>query len=249
MPNSTRHRPPPWLRAFWQRACAGERHRALGHGRLQPDARRLPLRPARPPLRLRPGAEDRGGQDQRPHRPPAPLPQRRAAHADRRPRSDPGKLDHVGIAAFFGSLWIGASFWGAMDTAFGRIYHVDAAAGSSRSASPSQCSASSCCSSRPASWSRRSRAPVVSSTDRLPLGLSHIRAIDTTAVRRRPAHHLPDLLRDLLGRAEGPHALALRSGPGRPSSPSPPGSPTGCSRSTSPTSPASRASAQASASS
>ena len=31
----------------------------------------------------------------------------------------------IGIAAFVGSLWIGASFWGAMDTAFCRIYHVE----------------------------------------------------------------------------------------------------------------------------
>src|SRR4029077_12100162 len=31
----------------------------------------------------------------------------------------------IGIAAFIGSLWIGASFWGAMDTAFCRIYHVE----------------------------------------------------------------------------------------------------------------------------
>src|SRR4249920_3730219 len=31
----------------------------------------------------------------------------------------------IGIAAFLGSLWIGASFWGAMDTAFCRIYHVE----------------------------------------------------------------------------------------------------------------------------
>jgi YihY family inner membrane protein len=30
----------------------------------------------------------------------------------------------IGIAAFIGSIWIGASFWGAMDTAFCRIYHV-----------------------------------------------------------------------------------------------------------------------------
>src|ERR1700744_3796431 len=30
----------------------------------------------------------------------------------------------IGIAAFVGSLWIGASFWGAIDTAFCRIYHV-----------------------------------------------------------------------------------------------------------------------------
>jgi YihY family inner membrane protein len=31
----------------------------------------------------------------------------------------------LGIVAVLGSLWIGASFWGAMDTAFCRIYHVD----------------------------------------------------------------------------------------------------------------------------
>src|SRR5215213_4405452 len=31
----------------------------------------------------------------------------------------------IGIAAVLGSLWIGASFWGAMDTAFCRIYHVE----------------------------------------------------------------------------------------------------------------------------
>jgi membrane protein len=30
----------------------------------------------------------------------------------------------IGIAAVAGSIWIGASFWGAMDTAFCRIYHV-----------------------------------------------------------------------------------------------------------------------------
>src|SRR3954465_8529024 len=31
----------------------------------------------------------------------------------------------IGIAAFIGSLWIGASFWGAMDTAFCCIASVD----------------------------------------------------------------------------------------------------------------------------
>ncbi len=30
----------------------------------------------------------------------------------------------IGIAAIVGGVWIGASFWGAMDTAFCRIYHV-----------------------------------------------------------------------------------------------------------------------------
>jgi membrane protein len=85
----------------------------------------------------------------------------------------------IGIAAFAGSLWIGASFWGAMDTAFCRIYHVECR-----------------------SWVEQKRfsfamlvvvllfiaasifvpameSAVLSSTDRLPLGLSDIAAIDT----------------------------------------------------------------------
>ncbi|MET0305162.1 MAG: YihY/virulence factor BrkB family protein [Solirubrobacterales bacterium] len=90
-----------------------------------------------------------------------------------------GNSTTIGIAAFLGSLWIGASFWGAMDTAFGRIYHV-----------PNR------------GWVEQKRfsfamlgvvllliaasillpaieATLVSSTDRLPLGLSDIKAIDT----------------------------------------------------------------------
>jgi len=85
----------------------------------------------------------------------------------------------IGIAAFLGSLWIGASFWGAMDTAFCRIYHVECRG-----------------------WVEQKRfsfamlvvvllfiaasialptmeSALVSSTDKLPLGLSDIKAIDT----------------------------------------------------------------------
>ncbi len=85
----------------------------------------------------------------------------------------------IGIAAFLGSLWIGASFWGAMDTAFCRIYHVECRG-----------------------WVEQKRfsfvmlivvmlfiaasvflpameSALVSSTDRLPFGLSDIKAIDT----------------------------------------------------------------------
>jgi membrane protein len=85
----------------------------------------------------------------------------------------------IGIAAFLGSLWIGASFWGAMDTAFGHIYHVETRG-----------------------WLEQKRfsfamlgvvllfiaasillptleAALASSTDRLPFGLSDIKAIDT----------------------------------------------------------------------
>ncbi len=31
----------------------------------------------------------------------------------------------IGVAAALGAIWIGTSFWGAMDTAFCRIYHVE----------------------------------------------------------------------------------------------------------------------------
>jgi len=85
----------------------------------------------------------------------------------------------IGIVAIAGSLWIGASFWGAMDTAFCRIYHVECR-----------------------SWVEQKRfsfamlvvvllfiaasifvptmeSAVVNSTDRLPLGLNGIKAIDT----------------------------------------------------------------------
>jgi YihY family inner membrane protein len=85
----------------------------------------------------------------------------------------------IGIVAFAGSLWIGASFWGAMDTAFCRIYHVECR-----------------------SWVEQKRfsfamlvvvllfiaasifvpaleSALLSSTDRLPLGLSDIKALDS----------------------------------------------------------------------
>jgi len=85
----------------------------------------------------------------------------------------------IGIAAFLGSIWIGASFWGAMDTAFCRIYHVPCRG-----------------------WIEQKRfsfamlgvvlvfialsifvptleSALVSSTDKLPLGLSGIQEIDT----------------------------------------------------------------------
>jgi membrane protein len=88
----------------------------------------------------------------------------------------------IGIAAFLGSLWIGASFWGAMDTAFCRIYHVECRG-----------------------WVEQKRfsfamllvvvlffgasiflpaieSAIVSSTDRLPFGLSDIQALDTTVL-------------------------------------------------------------------
>ena len=84
----------------------------------------------------------------------------------------------IGIVAIVASLWIGASFWGAMDTAFCRIYHVECRG-----------------------WVEQKRfsfvmlvvvvaflaatvflptveGALVSSTDRLPFGLSDNRALD-----------------------------------------------------------------------
>lgn len=90
-----------------------------------------------------------------------------------------GNVTTIGIAAALGSVWIGASFWGAMDTAFCRIYHVECRG-----------------------WLEQKRfsfvmlivvvlfiaasvflptmeGALVSSTDRLPLGLSSIKALDS----------------------------------------------------------------------
>jgi membrane protein len=36
-----------------------------------------------------------------------------------------GSTSQIGIAALIASIWIGASFWGALDTAFCRIYHCE----------------------------------------------------------------------------------------------------------------------------
>jgi membrane protein len=52
------------------------------------------------------------------------------------PNIDPGQLENIltrvrnssaglGIGALVTSIWIGSSFWGALDTAFCRIYHVE----------------------------------------------------------------------------------------------------------------------------
>jgi YihY family inner membrane protein len=83
----------------------------------------------------------------------------------------------IGVAALVASVWIGASFWGALDTAFCRIYHV-----------------------RCRSWLQQKRfalamlvvvllfmaatvavptiqSILVSGTGRLPLGLAHLRGV------------------------------------------------------------------------
>jgi membrane protein len=177
MPNSTRH-PRPWLRAFWQRAY---RENVTGLSAMVAYNLMLAVFPFALLVLFVFGQVLRiGGVET-------------SVLSDLQrlfPNVDQGTLTDVlnrieensatiGIAAFFGSLWIGASFWGAMDTAFCRIYHVECRG-----------------------WVEQKRfsfamlivvvlfiaasiflpafeSAITSSTDRLPFGLSHIKAIDT----------------------------------------------------------------------
>jgi membrane protein len=85
----------------------------------------------------------------------------------------------IGIAAFFGSLWIGASFWGAMDTAFCRIYHVECRGWVEQKRFSFTMLAVVLLLIAASIFLPTMEAALVSSTDRLPLGLSDIKAIDT----------------------------------------------------------------------
>jgi membrane protein len=177
VPDSARN-PRPWLRAFWQRAY---RENVTGLSAMVAYNLMLAVFPFAllvlfvfgQVLKIK-GVETGVLDDL----------QRLFPNAEQRTLSDvleriEDNSTTIGIAAFLGSLWIGASFWGAMDTAFGRIYHV-----------PSR------------GWVEQKRfsftmlgvvvlliaasiilptieAALVSGTDRLPLGLSDIKAIDT----------------------------------------------------------------------
>jgi YihY family inner membrane protein len=85
----------------------------------------------------------------------------------------------IGIAAFLGSLWIGASFWGAMDTAFCRIYHVECRGWVEQKRFSFAMLAVVVLFIAASIFLPTMEAALVSSTDRLPLGLSDIKAIDT----------------------------------------------------------------------
>jgi len=85
----------------------------------------------------------------------------------------------IGIAAFFGSLWIGASFWGAMDTAFCRIYHVECRGWVEQKRFSFAMLAVVVLFIAASIFLPTMEAALVSSTDRLPFGLSDIQAIDT----------------------------------------------------------------------
>src|SRR3954447_12743148 len=85
----------------------------------------------------------------------------------------------IGIAAFFGSLWIGASFWGAMDTAFCRIYHVECRGWIEQKRFSYAMLAVVVLFIAASIILPAMESALVSSTDRLPFGLSEIKAIDT----------------------------------------------------------------------
>lgn len=85
----------------------------------------------------------------------------------------------IGIAAAVGSLWIGASFWGAMDTAFCRIYHVECRGWVEQKRFSFAMLVVVVLFIAASIFVPTFESVVVSSTDRLPFGLSHIKAIDT----------------------------------------------------------------------
>jgi YihY family inner membrane protein len=85
----------------------------------------------------------------------------------------------IGIAAFLGTLWIGASFWGAMDTAFCRIYHVECRGWVEQKRFSFAMLVVVLLFIAAGVFMPAIEGALVSSTDKLPLGLSDIKAIDT----------------------------------------------------------------------
>src|SRR3954451_20817863 len=88
----------------------------------------------------------------------------------------------IGIAAFAGSLWIGASFWGAMDTAFCRIYHVECRGWVEQKRFSFAMLGVVLLFIAASIFAPALESAVLASTDRLPFGLSDIKAIDTALV-------------------------------------------------------------------
>jgi YihY family inner membrane protein len=85
----------------------------------------------------------------------------------------------IGIAAFIGSLWIGASFWGAMDTAFCRIYHVECRGWVEQKRFSFAMLGVVLLFIAASIFVPTIESTLLSGTDRLPFGLSDIKAIDT----------------------------------------------------------------------
>lgn len=177
MKSRLRH-PRPWLRAFWQRAY---RENVTGLSAMVAYNLMLAVFPFALLVLfvfgqvLRIGGVETGVLDDL---------QRLFPNAEQQTLTD--ALDRIeensttiGIAAFLGSLWIGASFWGAMDTAFCRIYHVECRGWVEQKRFSFTMLGVVLLLIAASIFLPAMEATLVSSTDRLPLGLDGIRAIDT----------------------------------------------------------------------
>ena len=88
----------------------------------------------------------------------------------------------IGIAAIVGGIWIGASFWGAMDTAFCRIYHVECRGWVQQKRFSLVMLAALLLLLLASVTVPTVESAVLSSADRLPFGLSHFGFIRTLIV-------------------------------------------------------------------
>jgi YihY family inner membrane protein len=97
-----------------------------------------------------------------------------------------GKIENnsttIGIAAFLGSLWIGASFWGAMDTAFCRIYHVECRGWVEQKRFSIAMLAVVVLFFGASIFLPAIESAIISSTGTLPFGLSEIQGLDTVVL-------------------------------------------------------------------
>jgi membrane protein len=177
MPNPVRH-PRPWLRAFWQRAY---RENVTGLSAMVAYNLMLAVFPFAllvlfvfgQVLKIK-GVETGVLDDL----------QRLFPNTEQHTLTDvlnriEDNATTIGIAAFVGSLWIGASFWGAMDTAFCRIYHVECRGWVEQKRFSFAMLAVVLLFIAASIFLPAMESALVSSTDRLPFGLSDIQAIDT----------------------------------------------------------------------
>ena len=177
MPNSMRHSR-PWLRAFWQRAY---RENVTGLSAMVAYNLMLAVFPFALLVLfvfgqvLKIGGVETSVLDDL---------QRLFPNVEQRTLTDvlmriEDNSTTIGIAAFVGSLWIGASFWGAMDTAFCRIYHVECRGWVEQKRFSFTMLAVVVLFIAASIFAPAVESAVLSSTDRLPFGLSDIKAIDT----------------------------------------------------------------------
>ena len=226
--NADRDNPRPWLRAFWHRAY---RENVTGLSAMVAYNLMLAVFPFALLVLFVFGQvlKIERGRGERARRPPAALPQRRAAHADRRAQPDRGQLDHdrdrrLLRLALDRRLLLGGDGHRLLPHLPRRVPRL----GRAEALLLRDARRSSCSSSPPASSCRRWRrrwSPA-------PTGCPSASPTSRRSTRRccsAPAILIvfADLLRDLLGGAERATCPGARSGRGRPSSPSPPASPTG----------------------